>query len=312
MTDPSPPSSSSASTTRAAPRWPPDTCARSGGRRRGAVRRLRARRTRSTRSRSRRWPKRASTSPDNVPKMLTDRRGQANPMSSSRWAAATPARSSPASATRTGNWTTRRARASTTVRPIRDEIKRRVEALLAEILPARGLTTDGHLSERRGLPGLAYPEEYLKRLAGDLSRRVRRHRSTRRPSSATCSSRTRRCCAPRRSRHTSPIRVTRFATDRLTALAQAKGAHRQRRPRGALRLRAERRSLADGGGAHRPPLRRGACTFAPPARCPASDSNPAVITAMKEIGLDRRRGVPEASHRRRCPGSGRGDHHGLR
>ena len=93
------------------------------------------------------------------------------------------------------------------------------------------------------------------------------------------------------------VRVTRFATERLTALAQAKGALAHDRPRGALRLRAERRSLADGGGAHRSPLRR-ACPC-PLRRIDAGiRPNPAVVTADEGDRGRRRRGIPEAAHRR--------------
>ena len=56
----------------------------------------------------------------------------------SRWAAGMRARSSPASGTRTGYSTTRPGRTWPTVRPIRDEIERRVRGLLAELnVPVR-------------------------------------------------------------------------------------------------------------------------------------------------------------------------------
>ena len=56
------------------------------------------------------------------------------PTWSSRWAAATPAPTTRASATRTGSSTTPPARASSAVRPIRDEIRTRVEGLIRELL----------------------------------------------------------------------------------------------------------------------------------------------------------------------------------
>ena len=68
------------------------------------------------------------------PKLLTDRPCRP-PTSSSPWAAATRAPSTPASATRTGSSTTRPARASSAVRPIRDEIRTRVETLINELTP---------------------------------------------------------------------------------------------------------------------------------------------------------------------------------
>ena len=57
------PSCSSASTTPAAPRWPPATCSTSPATGSRCSRPARSRPTRSTRSPSRRWPRRASTSP---------------------------------------------------------------------------------------------------------------------------------------------------------------------------------------------------------------------------------------------------------
>ena len=77
----------------------------------------------------------------------------ARPTSSSRWAAATPARSIPASATRTGSSRTRPARISTTVRRIRDEIERRVRGAARR---ARARRWRGLISRRRALAeGLA-------------------------------------------------------------------------------------------------------------------------------------------------------------
>ena len=55
------------------------------------------------------------------------------PTSSSRWAAATPARSTRASATRTGQLDDPAGQGLEAVRPIRDEIRRRVEELLESL-----------------------------------------------------------------------------------------------------------------------------------------------------------------------------------
>ena len=54
-----------------------------------------------------------------------------HPTSSSPWAAAMPAPSSPANATKTGNSTTPPARPLETVRTIRDDIRTHVEELIA-------------------------------------------------------------------------------------------------------------------------------------------------------------------------------------
>ena len=88
--------------------------------------------SRSTRPPSRRWPNAASTSPASSPSPGPTR-SSAPPTSSSPWAAATPARSSPASATRTGTLDDPAGLDLTAVRPIRDEIERRVRQLLADV-----------------------------------------------------------------------------------------------------------------------------------------------------------------------------------
>ena len=104
-----PPSSSSASTTRAGRRWPPHGCRTCPAARSRCARRAAHPATRSTRPPSRRCSRRASTSVPRCPRS-SRRMPWSSPTSSSRWAAATPARSTPASATRTGSSTTLRAR----------------------------------------------------------------------------------------------------------------------------------------------------------------------------------------------------------
>ena len=96
------------------------------------VGRVASRRPRSTRRRWRRWPRSGIDIAGEFPKRGPTR-SSGPPTSSSRWAAATPARSSPASATRTGRSTTPPARSVDAVRPIRDEIGRRRGALLESL-----------------------------------------------------------------------------------------------------------------------------------------------------------------------------------
>ena len=92
----------------------------------------RSRATRSTRRRSRPWPRWASTSPTSGRRCSPPTRSRP-PTWSSRWAAATPARSSPASATSTGTLEDPAGKGVESVRPIRDEIESRVRGLLAEL-----------------------------------------------------------------------------------------------------------------------------------------------------------------------------------
>ena len=127
-----PPCSSCASTTPAAPRWRSagSTTSPATGPSPGPAAPSPARR--STRPPCWRWPRSASTSPRSSPSPGPTRSCKP-PTSSSRWAAATPAPCSPASATRTGSSTDPAGRDVDAVRPIRDEIEQRVRRLLENL-----------------------------------------------------------------------------------------------------------------------------------------------------------------------------------
>ena len=92
---------SSASTTPAGARWRSASSSTSPATRRSLGPAAPSPASRSTRPRSPRWPSAASTSPAST-RSRGPTRWSAPRTSSSRWAAATPARSSPASGTRTG------------------------------------------------------------------------------------------------------------------------------------------------------------------------------------------------------------------
>ena len=81
--------------------------------------------------------------PSAPPRSGSPTRPSRRPTSWSRWAAATSARSTPASGTWTGSSTTPPVAPVDAVRPIRDEIDRRVQRLLAELLAEPGLTPNG-------------------------------------------------------------------------------------------------------------------------------------------------------------------------
>lgn len=140
------------------------------------------------------------------------------------------------------------------------------------------------VSQRRGLPGLAYPEEYLQRLAADLSTH---YSGTFNPEtveryvleSYTALLRT----ATVKAHLTS--RVTRFATDRLTALAQAKGALAREVPE-VLFVCEQNAGRSQMAAALTDHLARGRVHVRSAGSMPASDLNPAVVTAMQEIGVD--------------------------
>ena len=79
------------------------------------------------------------------------------------------------------------------------------------------------LTERRGMPGLAYPEEYLKRLAGDLTEKFAGVFNAETIERYVLESYTGLLRTSTVRTHLAS-RTIHFATDRLTALAQAKGA----------------------------------------------------------------------------------------
>ena len=137
---------------------------------------------------------------------------------------------------------------------------------------------------RRRLPGLAYPEDYLKRLAGELAVRfvgvfgretIERYVLE----SYTALLRTATVKAHLASR------TIRFATDRLTALAQAKGVIETTVPEilfvceqnaGRSQMAAVLTQHLSGGRVH----------VRSAGSMPTQDINPAVVEAMTELGLD--------------------------
>jgi arsenate reductase (thioredoxin) len=78
------------------------------------------------------------------------------------------------------------------------------------------------LSQRRGMPGLAYPEEYLRRLAGELTERFDGIFGAETIERYVLESYTALLRTSTVTTHLAS-RTVRFATDRLTALAQARG-----------------------------------------------------------------------------------------
>ncbi len=92
---------------------------------------------------------------------------------------------------------------------------------MTETEDSRGILNN--LAERRGMPGLAYPEDYLRRLAVELSERFAGIFSTETVERYVLESYTGLLRTSKVRSHLAS-QTTRFATDRLTALAQAKGA----------------------------------------------------------------------------------------
>lgn len=149
--------------------------------------------------------------------------------------------------------------------------------------------TDVH--SRRGLPGLSYPEDSLKRLAGDLSVKFSGVFGAETVERYVLESYTALLRIATVKAHLTGNTI-RFATDRLTALAQATGAIESRVPEvlfvceqnaGRSQMAAALASALSGGAVH---VRSAGST-------PAHELNPAVIQAMAEIGLDLSEAFPK-------------------
>lgn len=137
---------------------------------------------------------------------------------------------------------------------------------------------------RRSLPGLDYPEEYLRRLADDLAQKfagVFNRETVERYvlESYTALLRT----ATVKAHLTS--RTIHFATERLTALAQAKGALPTPLPEVLFvcEQNAGRSQMAAVLTAH---LSGGRVHVRSAGSMPAHELNPEVVAAMAELGLD--------------------------
>lgn len=139
-------------------------------------------------------------------------------------------------------------------------------------------------SERRGLPGLAYPEDYLKRLADDLSLRFAGIFGVETVERYVLESYTGLLRTSKVKAHLASQTI-RFATDRLTALAQAKGAVATPVPEilfvceqnaGRSQMAAVLTNSLAGGRVH---VRSAGSS-------PVAELNPSVIAVMAELGLD--------------------------
>ena len=140
------------------------------------------------------------------------------------------------------------------------------------------------LTERRGMPGLAYPEEYLKRLADDLSEKFAGTFGAETVERYVLESYTGLLRTSKVKAHLA-FQTTRFATDRLTALAQAKGDIASTVPEvlfvceqnaGRSQMAAVLTNFLGAGRVH---VRSAGSS-------PASSLNPAVVAVMAELGLD--------------------------
>lgn len=137
---------------------------------------------------------------------------------------------------------------------------------------------------RRGLPGLSYPEEYLRRLAGDLAEKFAGIFNGETVERYVLESYTALLRTATVKAHLATNTVH-FATERLTALAQAKGAIERTTPEvlfvceqnaGRSQMAAVLTQALSGGAVH----------VRSAGSAPARELSTTVVEAMAEIGLD--------------------------
>lgn len=140
------------------------------------------------------------------------------------------------------------------------------------------------VSTRRGLPGLTYPEEHLRRLAVDLSDKFAGVFNQETVERYVLESYTALLRTATVKAHLATNTVH-FATDRLTALAQAKGAFDHSVPEvlfvceqnaGRSQMAAVLTQALSGGAVH----------VRSAGSAPARELSSTVVAAMAEIGLD--------------------------
>ena len=139
------------------------------------------------------------------------------------------------------------------------------------------------LTERRGMPGLAYPEEYLRRLAGDLTEKFAGVFSSETIERYVLESYTGLLRTSTVRTHLAS-RTIHFATDRLTALAQAKGAIERTVPE-ELFVCEQNAGRSQMAAVLTAQLSQGRVHVRSAGSAPGKDLNPAVVEAMAELGL---------------------------
>ena len=139
------------------------------------------------------------------------------------------------------------------------------------------------LTERRGMPGLAYSEEYLRRLAGDLTEKFAGVFSSETIERYVLESYTGLLRTSTVRTHLAS-RTIHFATDRLTALAQAKGAIERTVPE-VLFVCEQNAGRSQMAAVLTAQLSQGRVHVRSAGSAPGKDLNPAVVEAMAELGL---------------------------
>ncbi len=140
------------------------------------------------------------------------------------------------------------------------------------------------LSARRGMPGLAFPEDHLKRLSADLTTKFAGVFGAETIERYVLESYTGLLRTSTVKTHLA-TNTARFATDRLTALAQAKGAIARAVPEVLFvcEQNAGRSQMAAVLTSH---LSSGRVHVRSAGSAPGKELNPAVIEVMREHGLE--------------------------
>ena len=147
------------------------------------------------------------------------------------------------------------------------------------------------LTDRRGMPGLAYPEDYLKRLADDLSEKFAGIFGGETVERYVLESYTGLLRTSKVKAHLASQTI-RFATDRLTALAQAKGAIESPVPE-ILFVCEQNAGRSQMAAVFTNSLAEGRVHVRSAGSSPVAELNPAVVAAMAELGLDMTQEFPK-------------------
>lgn len=147
------------------------------------------------------------------------------------------------------------------------------------------------VTTRRALPGLAFPEEHLKRLADNLGTKFVGVFALETVERYVLESYTALLRTSTVKAHLTNNTI-RFATDRLTALAQAKGAIDRPVPE-VLFVCVENAGRSQMAAVLTTALSGGAVHVRSAGSAPAQQINPTVVAAMAEIGLDLEAAFPK-------------------
>ncbi|GAB3615836.1 arsenate reductase ArsC [Okibacterium endophyticum] len=147
------------------------------------------------------------------------------------------------------------------------------------------------VTTRRGLPGLSYPEAYLKRLADELAERFSGVFAVETVERYVLESYTGLLRTSTVKAHLANNTI-RFATDRLTALAQAKGSVESPVPE-VLFVCEQNAGRSQMAAVFTNALAAGAVHVRSAGSAPASEISPAVVEAMHEVGLDLNEAFPK-------------------